>query len=98
MRRMLALRPAAWLSALVFLGYMATSRAVEDLYPFSTFSMYARHGQPAVSRLAARTADGQAHPVRDFVAWSCEGPIDTGPVNTAPNQHPQSTPSRNQHP
>ncbi|AKT43781.1 hypothetical protein [Chondromyces crocatus] len=99
---MLASRPVAWLSACVLLGYVAISRAVEDEYPFSTFSMYARHGKSSVSRVAARTRDGHGHPVRSFVDWSCEeekldlsvsrcaelGPFDfTGYLDTEDENH-----------
>lgn len=69
-------RPAALLAAIVFVGYLGVSRGVGDLYPFSTFSMYARRGGAAVSRVAARTADGRAREVRAFTGWSCDGPID----------------------
>lgn len=73
-------RPAALLATIVLLGYVGVSRGVGDLYPFSTFSMYARSGREAVSRIVARTADGQAHPVRAFTDWSCDGPIKPRPA------------------
>ncbi|EYF07243.1 hypothetical protein [Chondromyces apiculatus] len=73
-------RPTVWLSVCVLLGYAVTSRVVEDLYPFSTFSMYAQHGGTAVSRIVARTADGRVHPVRAFVDWSCDGALDLSPA------------------
>jgi hypothetical protein len=73
-------RHAALVSALVLAGYLAVGRAVGNLYPFSTFEMYAAERPSSASRVFARDAAGAVHEVFDFARWRCdataESPID----------------------
>lgn len=66
--------PRTLVAAVAFTGYFAVAFAVRDLYPFSTFAMYA--GAPpsrAPSRVIARDAAGGVHEVDELVAWRCDG-------------------------
>jgi hypothetical protein len=67
----------------VFVGYVAVARAVQDLYPFSVFEMFA-DTMTSSSRLVARLPDGNAAEVERFVHWQCDEPIDEDPVRCGP--------------
>jgi hypothetical protein len=58
------------LTVIALVGYVVASRAVENLYPFSTFSMYAE-SSVVPSRVLARASDGSLHEVTEFTAWHC---------------------------
>lgn len=58
--------------------YAVTSRVVGDVYPFSTFPMYAGHRMTTASRVAVRDAKGTLCEVTDFTAFSCPSPVDVG--------------------
>lgn len=60
------------LGALTCVGYMLVARVVEDLYPFSTFSMYARAQPGAGSRIVARDEHGRLREVTEVTDWACE--------------------------
>lgn len=72
----LARDPAVFVGLLVLVGYLATARLVENLYPFSTFPMYAGERSDSASRLVAREADGSVHEASEYAAWSCEEEVD----------------------
>jgi len=61
---------------LVLAGYFTVARLVENLYPFSTFPMYAGDHTDSASRILAREADGSVHEALAYAAWSCEEPPD----------------------
>ncbi|HXT99595.1 MAG TPA: hypothetical protein VN903_01295 [Polyangia bacterium] len=68
--------PRALVGAFAFAGYLGAAFGVENLYPISTFEMYA--GAPpshAPTRVIARDAARTAHEVDEFVGWRCEGPV-----------------------
>lgn len=76
--------PRTLVVAFAFFGYLALALSVRNLYPLSTFEMYA--GAPptaAPSRVIARDAAGGAHEVDEYRAWSCEGPTPLGPAGCA---------------
>ncbi len=53
-------------------GYVGIARSVQDLYPFSSYTMYAGvHGTWA-SRLVARPKDGIAREIKNFDHWQCQ--------------------------
>ena len=57
------------LAVLVFAGY-ATVATVVEVYPFSSFDMYA-HPESTASKILARTDQG-VFEVRHFHAWQCD--------------------------
>src|SRR5690349_21057740 len=68
--------PATVVSALALVGYFVIARVVLNLFPFSTFSMYAASaagvgGDVRGCRLLAVGADGRALDVTAFRAWDC---------------------------
>jgi|KBSMisStandDraft_5_1062788.scaffolds.fasta_scaffold183918_3 hypothetical protein len=68
--------PRTLVGVTAFVGYLGLAAAVHNLYPISTFEMYA--GAPpsrAPTRVIARDASGEAHEVDEFVGWRCEGPV-----------------------
>src|SRR5579863_873472 len=76
--------PRTLVVAFAFFGYLALALSVRNLYPLSTFEMYA--GAPATtapSRVIARDAAGVAHEIDEYVAWTCEGPTPLGPAGCA---------------
>lgn len=64
-------QPAFVVAALVLVTYLLVARGLEDLYPFSTFSMYAGHATTSGSRIVARDSRGRLHEVESFDRWSC---------------------------
>lgn len=67
--------PRVAVAALVFGGYVAISRGVENLFPFSIFDMYAS-SSPSAARILARAADGRVYELDRYRAWSCDAPLD----------------------
>lgn len=58
---------------LVMLGYLLVSRGVANLYPFSTFPMYAGTSeQSSANRVMARDENGAEKELSAFVDWTCE--------------------------
>lgn len=73
----------AWFpAACVLAGYFAVAQGLGNLYPFSTFEMYAGVEAHSASRLLARDGDGRVHEIREFSAYRC-GPIDLRPAGCA---------------
>lgn len=73
------------LGALALVGYAGVARSVSNLYPFSTFPMYAVEREPVASRLAVREADGSLRDPDAYRAWSCpEPPSALPPPGTCP--------------
>jgi hypothetical protein len=64
-------RIAIIVAALAFLGYFGIARIVGNLYPFSTFPMYAGEHRTTGSRIVAKDAAGALHEVTEGMAWSC---------------------------
>ncbi|MFO0548834.1 MAG: hypothetical protein U0271_10625 [Polyangiaceae bacterium] len=60
----------------VFAGYVGLARIVENLYPLSTFSMYAGEHMDTASRLLAREADGTVHELDRYASFRCDPPVD----------------------
>jgi hypothetical protein len=68
--------PRTIVALLVLAGYFIVARLVENLYPFSTFPMYAAEREATASRILARELDGSVHEIDEYAAWSCEEPLD----------------------
>jgi hypothetical protein len=66
--------------AVAFGGYLALGLAVGNLYPISTYEMYAGEQATAGSRLAVRTADGDVVEIDRFVDWRCPERVPTAPT------------------
>ncbi len=64
--------PRAIVALLALAGYAAVARAVDNLYPLSTFSMYAADQVTTGSRLLARDERGGAREIEDYTRWHCE--------------------------
>ena len=65
--------------SLIALGcYFCFSRAVGNLYPFSTYSMYSDAVETSASRVAVRAA-GELREVTDFRDWELKEPLELGP-------------------
>lgn len=63
----------AWFPALcVFAGYVAIAQGLGNLYPFSTFEMYAGVSTHTASRVVAVDPGGGVHEIRDFEAYRCD--------------------------
>ena len=75
----ISVQPSVVLVALMFGGYVLTSRGLHDLFPFSTYSMYSGEHSVTASRIVARDQSGQLHELEDFAAWTCPAPIDFNP-------------------
>ncbi len=58
-------------AGLAFVGYFGIARIVGNLYPFSTFPMYAGEHRTTGSRIVAKDAAGVLHEVSDGAAWAC---------------------------
>jgi hypothetical protein len=56
-------------SILALVAYAAVARAVDNLYPFSTFSMYSGVVTDTASRIAVRGSDGVLREVSEYDAW-----------------------------
>lgn len=80
--------PRAAVAALVFVGYLVVARAVGNLYPFSTYSMYAESGTGRPSRLVARETHGSMVDLDRYDHWACP---DLPPLDRA--SCPSDTPS-----
>jgi hypothetical protein len=68
----MANRGAIAVAAVAFVGYFAVARIVGNVYPFSTFPMYAEGHRTTASRIVAKDAKGVLHEVTDATAWSCD--------------------------
>jgi hypothetical protein len=63
----------AWFpAACVLAGYVVIAQGVGNLYPFSTFEMYAGVSTHTASRVLALDAAGATHEIRDFEAYRCD--------------------------
>jgi hypothetical protein len=62
-------------SLLALVCYFAAARASGNLYPFSTYDMYAGRTATSASRIAVRTASGELREVDGFDAWELDGPL-----------------------
>ncbi len=80
------LRTTTWVSLVVLLGYLVLAHTVGNLYPFSTFDMYATSQLSVGSRIIAVDSTGHAHEVRRFTNFACDGPVVLDP-ETCPNRH-----------
>jgi hypothetical protein len=67
--------PRIAVAALSFIAYFALSRSVGNLFPFSTFAMYAGDRAPRAGRILARDAAGTVHEIDRLVAWQCDRPV-----------------------
>jgi hypothetical protein len=65
------------LAALSLVTYVGVARGVLNVYPFSTYSMYAEGHSSSASRLGVRDARGVMHEVEDYSAYHCDGPLRT---------------------
>jgi hypothetical protein len=75
-RRRSSGRAAAVVSVMAFVGYYAISRVVVNLFPFSSFAMFAsaaaaHDDQVRACHLLAVGPDGRALDVKAFRAWDC---------------------------
>jgi hypothetical protein len=61
-------------AVLSFIGYLAVARIVGNVYPFSTFPMYAGEQLSTGSRIVAKDETQRLHEVTDGIAWECETP------------------------
>ncbi len=73
-------RLPAVLAAIVFVGYVGVARGFANLYPFSTFEMYAATRTDGTSRIGARDVTGRVRSVAQYAHWSCDTPIRTEPA------------------
>jgi hypothetical protein len=62
---------ARFVASIALLGYALIARIVDNLYPFSTFSMYATRSPWSASRILARDDDGRIFDVDAFRTWDC---------------------------
>jgi len=58
-----------------FAFYVALAGSVHNLYPFSTFAMFAGGHAARASRIVARDGAGRVHEVDGFARWRCDGPL-----------------------
>ncbi len=77
-------------ATLSFVGYFVVARTVGNVYPFSTFPMYAGEHGSTGSRIVAKDEAQGLHEVSDGVAWTCEDTPDGGsPIEpTSPGLDP----------
>lgn len=75
-------------AAISFVGYLAVARVVDNVYPFSTFPMYARAHRRTGSRIVAKDESQRLHEVSDGVAWACDSASDDGHPATSPGLDP----------
>jgi hypothetical protein len=61
-------------AALSFIGYLAVARIVGNVYPFSTFPMYAGEHLTTGSRIVAKDESQRLREVTDGTAWECDLP------------------------
>ncbi len=81
------------LGVLVLTGYVAIANAVQQLYPFSVFDMYA-HQATSASRIGVRDATGALSEVSAWTAWHCDAPIRLQEPPTQPGPAPYTIPYR----
>jgi hypothetical protein len=63
----------SWFPALcVLAGYVVIAQGLGNLYPFSTFEMYAGVSTHTASRVLAVDSGGGMHEIRDFEAYRCD--------------------------
>lgn len=63
----------AWFpAACVLAGYVVIAQGLGNLYPFSTFEMYAGVSTHTASRVLALDSAGATHEIRDFEAFRCD--------------------------
>ena len=63
----------AWFTAAcVLAGYVVIAQGLGNLYPFSTFEMYAGVSTHTASRVLAVDSGGATHEIRDFEAYRCD--------------------------
>jgi hypothetical protein len=75
------MHPRVQVAAVGLLGYLGLALSVGNLYPVSTFEMYAAAPARSASRVIARDAAGAAHEVDEYREWSCDAPV---PLDRAP--------------
>ena len=63
------------IAVLCFFAYGVVASGTLNVFPFSTFEMYSQVSVTTGSRVIVRDADGEAHEVKRYVDWSCEGPL-----------------------
>lgn len=71
------LDPTVVVGAVALTAYVAIGVIVKDLYPFSSFPMYAGRSTSA-SRLLLRDARGAVHEVTSYGSFFCPRPLDVG--------------------
>jgi hypothetical protein len=71
-------QPRVLVAALALCGYLGIAHSVRNLYPFSTFEMYAGQRADSASRVIARDAAGGLHELDAYEAFRCDGPIPLG--------------------
>jgi hypothetical protein len=75
----------AWFPALcVLAGYVVIAQGLGNLYPFSTFEMYAGVSTHTASRVLAVDSGGSTHEIRDFEAYRCDS-LDLEPASCREN-------------
>jgi hypothetical protein len=71
----------AWFPALcVLAGYVVVAQGLGNLYPFSTFEMYAGVSAHTASRVLAVDSSGAPHEIRDFEGYRCDS-LDLEPAS-----------------
>jgi hypothetical protein len=68
-------RPTVGVAVLVFGGYSLLARTLQNLYPVSSYPMYAMGHADSGSRLGARDRAGRLRELRQYTDWSCERPL-----------------------
>ncbi len=78
-------RAAVAVAVLSFLGYLVVARIVGNVYPFSTFPMYAGEHRSTGSRIVAKDEAQGLHEVSDGSAWMCDAAsVDGAPPGETP--------------
>ncbi|MFT3769674.1 MAG: hypothetical protein QM820_29915 [Minicystis sp.] len=81
------IHPTVWITVLVMGGYFLIARLVDNLYPFSTFPMYAGAKGASASHIVARDGAGKLHNVFEYEGWSCPEPLDVDPPKCRAGGH-----------
>ncbi len=63
-------RAETWFSAIVCVTYVLCGQIVSNVYPFSSFGMYARVA-PTATRMIARSSAGTVSEVAEYTNWKC---------------------------
>jgi hypothetical protein len=66
---------APFVAALALAGYVLVARVAGNLYPFSTFPMYAQAHASNATRIVAKRASGELREVSEFESWDCPAPL-----------------------